>query len=79
MKLRVLGVIRILEFFFRVQMVKVAIKFVESVVGRQVLIPVTEMVLTNLRGGVTVRLEQFGDRWVFFDEPLLRTGQSDLD
>jgi hypothetical protein len=46
----------VLGLFLGVQVVQVAEELVEAVVGRQVFIEVTEMVLAILRGHVTVVL-----------------------
>src|SRR4051812_28367358 len=46
---------------------------------RQMLIEVAEMVLTELRGHVALRLEELRDRYVAGLEPFLRTGQADLE
>src|SRR5260370_17179418 len=53
------------RFLFRIQVIEVAEELVESVHGRQELIAIAEMVLAKLTGGVTERLEQFGDGRVF--------------
>ena len=46
--------------------------------GRQILVPVAQMVLAELAGGVALRLEQLGDRRVFLLEADGGTGHADL-
>ena len=58
------GVVVELGLLLGVEVVQVAEELVEAVGGRQVLVPVTEVVLAELAGGVTVRLERGGDRRV---------------
>src|SRR5271169_5282523 len=58
---RILGIVRQLRFLFSVQVIEIAEEFVEAVKGRQVLIPVSEMVLAKLAGGIAERLQQFSD------------------
>jgi hypothetical protein len=53
------------RLFLRVQMVEIAEELVESMHRRQVLVPVAEVVLAKLAGGIAMRLEQLGDRRVF--------------
>jgi hypothetical protein len=57
-------------------MVEIAEEFVEAVHCGQKLVAVAEMVLTDLRGGVAMRLEQLGDGRVLVLQPLLRAGQT---
>ena len=61
LELRTFRVIRVLGFLFRIQVVGVAEELVKSVIGRQGLVPVAEMVLAELPGDVTEWLEQSGD------------------
>ena len=56
LELRILGIVRQFRFFFRVQVIEIAEEFVETVHGRQVFIPIAEMVLAELPGGVAQRL-----------------------
>ena len=58
LELGVFGVVRILRLFFGVQVVEVAKELVEAVDARQKFVPVAEMVLTKLRGGVTEWLKR---------------------
>ena len=56
----------ILGLFLGVQVVEVSEKLVEAVHGRQVFVAVAQVVLAELAGRVAQRLEQLGDRRVFF-------------
>jgi hypothetical protein len=56
--------IRQFRFLFRIQVVQVAEKFVEPMHGRQVFVAVSQMVLAELSGRVTQRLQQFGNRGI---------------
>jgi hypothetical protein len=66
------------RFFLGVQVIEVAEEFVEPVHGRQVFIPIAEMVLAELTGGVAERLEQFGDGRVFRCSPTVAPGMPTL-
>ena len=57
----VLRPVRALRLLLGVEVVEVAEELVEAVVGRQVLVPVAEVVLAELAGGVAQRLERLGD------------------
>ncbi|MNL26341.1 hypothetical protein D3C87_1478610 [compost metagenome] len=59
-------------------MIQVAEELVETVVGRQVLVAVTQVVLAELPGGVAQRLEQLGDGRVFRLQAHGGTGNADL-
>ena len=56
-ELRVLRVVRVLRLFLCIQVIEVAIELVEAMHRRQELIAVAEVVLTELAGGVTQRLQ----------------------
>jgi hypothetical protein len=62
---RVVGIIWQFWLLFGIQVIEIAKEFLESVHGWQIFIAVTEVVLSELTGGVTERLEQFGDGRVF--------------
>ena len=53
--------VRAFGLLLGVQMVEVAEEFVEAVVGRQELVPVTQMVLAELAGSVAQGFQRFGD------------------
>src|SRR5690242_12505887 len=57
-------IIPVLRVFLGIEVVKVAEEFVEAVHCRQVFVAVAEMVLAELPGGVTERLEQLSERYV---------------
>ncbi len=59
-------------------MVQVAEKFIEAVVGGQVFIPVTQVVLAELAGSVTQGLEQGGDSGVLVGHAFFRPRQAHL-
>ena len=64
-KCGVLRIVRIFRFFLRVQVIQVSIKLVEAVNSGQKFVSVAEVILANLRRGVSERLEQIGYRRVF--------------
>jgi hypothetical protein len=74
----VVRVVLVLRLFLGVQVVEVAEELVEAVVGRQVLVAVTEVVLAELASGVALVLEQAGDGRVFHHHAFLRARQADL-
>ena len=65
----ILGVIHILGLLLGVEVVEVAEKLIEAMIGRQVLILVPQVILAKLAGGITVGLQDFSDR----DVPVLNT------
>ena len=65
----VLRVVRVLRLFLGVQVIEVAEELVEAVHRGQELVLVAQMVLAELAGRVTERLQQFRDRRVFRAEP----------
>ncbi len=67
-----------LWLFLGVQVVEVAEELVEAVIGRQVLVEITEMILAVLGGHITVVLEQSGNRRVFLRQALLGARQADF-
>src|SRR5215467_1227159 len=62
----ILGIVGKFRFLFRIQVIQVAEELVETMHGRQVFIPIAEMVLAELTGGVPERLEGFGDCRILF-------------
>jgi hypothetical protein len=58
-----------LRFLFGIQVIEVAEELIETVHRRQMLIPVAQMVLAELAGGVAMRLEQLGDGRVLGTHP----------
>ena len=63
-ELRILRIIRQFGFFLGVEVVQVAEELIEPVNGRQKLVAVAEVVLSELARSIAKRLEQFGDRRV---------------
>ena len=68
-KARVSRVVEVLGLLLGVQVVEVAEELVEPVHGRQVLVPVAEVVLAELPGGVAERLQQLRDRRIAVLQP----------
>jgi hypothetical protein len=67
-----------LGLFFRVQVVEVAEELVEAVIGGEMLVQVTKVVLAELPGDVTLVLQETGDGGVLLREAFLRPRQPDL-
>ena len=61
---RVLRIVHVLRLLFRIQVVEVAEPFIEPVNRGQHVVAVAEVVLAELAGRVTERLEQLGERRV---------------
>ena len=62
-----------------VQVIKIAEELVEAVNRGQKLVAVAKMVLTELPGRVTQRLEQFGKRRILIRQTFLGSWQSNLE
>ena len=60
--LRIIGKLRL---FLRVEVIEIAVEFVEPMRGGQKLILVAEMILAELAGGIALGLQQFGDGRIF--------------
>src|SRR5215467_3893786 len=65
----ILGIVGKFRFLFRIQVIQVAEELVEAMHGRQVFIPIAQMVLAELPSGVSERLEHFGDGRIFLLKP----------
>jgi hypothetical protein len=65
-------------FFFGVQMVQIPEEFVEPVDRRKILVAVAEMVLAELTRGISLRLQQLGDRRIFFLKTNRRARHADV-
>ncbi|MNP64272.1 hypothetical protein D3C76_1597550 [compost metagenome] len=74
----VLGPVRTLRLFFGVEVIQVAEELIETVVGRQVLVAVTEVVLAELAGGIALGLEGLGEGDVAFLDTDRRPRHADL-
>ena len=59
---QILRVVRVAGVLHRVEVIEVAVEFVEAVDGGQELVPVAEVVLAELAGGVAHGLERRGHR-----------------
>ena len=57
----ILGPVRALGFFFGIEVVEVAEKLVKTMIGRQVLVAVAQVVFTELCSGVALGFERLGD------------------
>jgi hypothetical protein len=77
-KLHVAGIVLVLGLFLRVEVVKVAEEDVEAVISWQMLVAVTEVVLTKLAGGVALGLEHPGDGRVLLPHAELGARQANL-
>src|SRR5690606_2730150 len=71
-------VVRILRILFVIEMIEVSEELIETVNRRQVLVPIAEVVLAELPGGVAERLEELGDRGILRLDPHRGTGHADL-
>ena len=78
LEFRILGIVGQLGFFLGVQVIEVAEEFVEAVHGRQEFVPIAQMVLAELAGGVAQRLEQFSNGRVFLLKADRGAGHADL-
>jgi hypothetical protein len=64
-RLGIFGKVIFLGIFAGVQMIEDAEKFIEAVIGRQMFVAVTKMILAELSGRLAERLEKIGKRRVF--------------
>ena len=64
-ELGVLRVVGVLRFFFGVEVVEITEKLVEAVVGGKKLVLIAQVVLAELSGRITKRLEEFGNSRIF--------------
>ncbi len=71
-------IIPVFGFLFGIQVIQVSEKFVETVVGRQMLVTVTEMVLAELPGRIAERFHHRGDGDIRLLPAFLGAGQADL-
>ena len=78
LEFRILGIVGQFGFFLGVQVIEVAEEFVEAVHGRQEFVPIAQMVLAELAGGVAQRLEHFSDGRVFLLQADGGAGHADL-
>src|SRR5262249_46559026 len=74
----ILRIKEILRILLRVEMIEIAVELVKTMHRRQVLIAIAEMILSELSGGVTQRLEELGDRYVARLQADRRAGNADL-
>ena len=62
LELRILRIEVAFRFLLGVEVVEIAEELVEAVIGRQVLVLIAQVVLAELPGRVTLRLQRIGDR-----------------
>ena len=74
----ILGIIGQFGLFLGVEVVEVAEQLVEAVHGRQKLVAVAQVILAELAGRVTERLEDFGDASGLPLKPDRRAGHADF-
>ena len=67
-----------LRLVLGVEVIEVAKEFIEAVNGWQELVPVAEMVLAELAGGIALRFQELGDGRILARQPLLGGGQADF-
>ena len=78
LELRILEVVFVFRLFLGIQVIKIAKKLVEAVVGGQVFIAIAEVVLAELTGGIPLVLQKHRYRGVEGCNALLGAGQSDF-
>jgi hypothetical protein len=74
----VLWPIRTFGLFFGIEMIEVAEELVEAMIGRQILVPIAEVVLAELGGRIAEGLERLGNGDVAVLEPHRRSRDADL-
>ena len=77
-ELRIGGIVRILGLLLGVQVVEIAEELVEPMVCRQMFVLVAQMVLAELSGHVTLRLQQTGDCRILLLHAQIGTGKADF-
>src|SRR5262245_23841672 len=78
LELRILRIVGVLRLLFRIQVVEIPEKLVETMRGRQKLVAVAEVVLAELPAGVAERLQDVGNRWVFGSKSEIGTRKPDF-
>src|SRR5262245_45217043 len=53
----VFGIVGLFGLFLRVQVVEISVELIESMHGRQILVPIAEVILADLRRHVTERFQ----------------------
>jgi len=79
-ELRIVGLWIIGKFrlFLGIEVIKIAVEFIETMRGGEKVILVAEMVLAELAGGIALGFEQFGDRRVLLAEANCGAGMPTL-
>src|SRR5688500_14775802 len=70
-------IVNLFRLLFGIEVIEVAVEFVETVKGWQIFVTVPQMVFANLGGHVTLWLEQLGQRGIFRLDSLWRAGHAD--
>jgi hypothetical protein len=78
MECRIFGVVRIFRLLLGVQVIEVAVELVETVARRQVFVAIAQMVLADLRGGISLQLQHFSNRRILVLQTLPGSRQADL-
>ena len=71
-----LRVVLVLGLLLGVEVIQVAQELVETVIGRQMFIPVSQVIFAELTGGITPGLEHLGDSDIPILDPQIGTGQA---
>ncbi len=74
MELRIFRIVLVFRLFLGVEVIEVAEEFIKAVIGWKHLITVTQVILAELAGGITLSLEQTGDGGIFFLHALFSAG-----
>ena len=77
-ELRVLGIVRVLRFFFGVEVIEIAEELIETVASGKKLVFIPQVVLPKLPGSVSERLQNVRDAWIFRAQAGIGPGQADF-
>ena len=75
---RIFRVVGKFRLFFGVQVIEIAIEFIETVDGRQEFISIAEVILAELAADIAKWLQEFCDCRIFFAKSECRTRQTDF-
>ena len=76
-ELWILRIIVTFRLLLGIQVIQVAKELIEAMVGREMLVAITEMVLAELARRVAERLQQFGNGRLVLGDALRRTRHAD--
>ena len=71
-------VVRKFRFLFGIQVIKVAIEFIETMDRRQEFIAIAKVILAELAADIAEWLQKFCNRWIFFAKTERCTWQTDF-